>query len=84
MGAYDGTGVCKLIGIFMLSLLSKLINQNHKWLCRNDGLVILKNKKQKDSRKSFKSYLGIVLQCNSKIIFYLDITLNLNYGTCRP
>ena len=29
MGAYDDTEVCELIGIFMLSLLSKHINKNH-------------------------------------------------------
>ena len=29
MGAYNEAEVCELIGIFMLSLLSKHINKNH-------------------------------------------------------
>ena len=39
--AYDGAELCELIGIFMLSLLSKHINKNHIGLHRHDGLVIL-------------------------------------------
>ena len=41
MGAYDWTEVCELIGIFMLSLLSK--HKNHIGLYRDDGLAILKD-----------------------------------------
>ena len=41
MGAYDGAELCKLIGIFMLSLLSKHINKNRIGLHRHDGLAIL-------------------------------------------
>ena len=40
MGAYDGAELCKLIGIFMLSL-SKHINKNRIGLHRHDGLAIL-------------------------------------------
>ena len=43
MGAYNGAEVCELIGIFMLSLLSKHTNKNHIGLHRDDGLAILKN-----------------------------------------
>ena len=43
MGAYDVVKVCELVGIFMLSLLSKHINKNQIGLYRDDGLAILKN-----------------------------------------
>ena len=91
MGAYDGTEVCELIGIFMLSLLSKHINKNHIGLYRNDGLAILKNtsgpeaeKLKKKFQKLFKEKdRDIIAQCNLKITNYLDITLNLNNGSYR-
>ena len=28
--------------------------------------------------------LDIIINCNSKIVNYLDVTLNLNDGSCRP
>ena len=85
MGTYNGAEVCELIGIFMLSLLSKHINKNHIGLYRDDGLAILKNtsgpeaeKLKKKLQKLFKEKdLDIIIQCNLKITNYLDITLNL-------
>ena len=89
MGAYDRVEVCKLIGIFMLSLLSKHIDNNHIELYRDDGFAILKNtsgpapeKLNKKFQKLFKEKdLNIIVQCNLKIINNLDITLNLNDGS---
>ena len=93
MGAFDGTKVFELIGMFMLSLLSKHINKNHIGLYRDDGLVILKNTsgpeaeklKKKKIQKFFKEKdLDIFVQCNLKTTNYLDITLNLNDGSYHP
>ena len=92
MDAYDGAEVCELIGIFMLSLLSKHINKNHIGLYRDDGLAILKNtsgpeaeKLKKKIQKLFKEKdLDIFVQCNLKTTNYLDITLNLNDGSYHP
>ena len=28
--------------------------------------------------------LDIIINCNMKIVSYLDVTLNLNDGSCRP
>ena len=60
MDAYDGAEVCELIGIFMLSLLSKHINKNHIGLYRDDGLAILKNTSGPEAeklKKKFQNYL---------------------------
>ena len=93
MGAFDGTEVFELIGMFMLSLLSKHINKNHIGLYRDDGLVILKNTSgpeaeklnKKKIQKLFKEKdLDIFVQCNLKTTNYLDITLNLNDGSYHP
>ena len=74
MGAYDGAEVCELIGIFMLSLLSKHINKNHIGLYRDDGLSILKNTSSPAAEKLKKKFqifkdkdLDIIVQCNLKI-----------------
>ena len=40
MCAYNGVGVCELIAIFMLLLLSKQINKNQIGLYRDDDLAI--------------------------------------------
>ena len=43
MGSYDGTEVGKLVGVFLLSHLTKLINQNDVGLYRDHGLIVVKN-----------------------------------------
>ena len=92
MGAYNGAEVCELIGIFILSLLSKHINKIYIWLYRNDGLTILKNtsglaaeKLEKKFQKLFKQKdIDIIVQCNLKINNDIDMALNLNDGSYRP
>ena len=92
IGSYDGAQAYALIGIFMLSLLSKYINKNRFGLHKDDGLAILKNTSSLEAEKLNKKYqklfkeieLDIIIQCNLKITIYLDITLNLNDGSYRP
>ena len=58
----------------------------------DDGLAVLKNKSgpqseqvKKNIQKIFKEHgLDIILQCNMKIVSYLDVTFNLNDGTYKP
>ena len=62
--------------------------------CHNfeDGLTVLKNESGPQSehvkkiiRKIFKEHeLDIIIQCNMKIVNYLDVTFNLNDGTYKP
>ena len=92
IGSYDGALAYALIGIFMLSLLSKYINKNRFGLHKDDGLAILKNTSSLEAEKLNKKYqklfkeieLDIIIQYNLKITIYLDITLNLNDGSYRP
>ena len=91
LSAYNATEVWELIGIFMLSILSKHISKNHIELYRDNSLAISKNLSRSRSRKTqqkvskiFKEkYQDIIVQCNLKINNYLDITLNLNDGSWR-
>ena len=92
MGSYDGAEVCELIGIFMLSLIGNKYNPNNIGLYRDDGLAVFKNtsgpqseKIKKTFQKMFKNKgLDIIINCNMKIVNYLDVTLNLNDGSYRP
>ena len=43
MGAYDGAEICELVGIFMLSLLSKKFSSNNIGLYCDDGLSVFRN-----------------------------------------
>ena len=66
----------------MFNLLSKKYNKNDFGLDWDDGLAVLKNKSGPQSeqvkqniQKIFKDHgLDIILQCNMKVVNYLDVT----------
>ena len=92
MGAYDGAEACELVGTYMLNVLSKKYNKNDFGLYRDDGLAALKKKSgpqseqvKKNIQKIFKDHgLDIIIQCNMKVVNYLDGTFNLSDGTYKP
>ena len=75
----------------MLNVLSKKYNKNDFGLYWNDGLAVLKKKSgpqseqvKKNIQKIFKDHgLDIIIQCNMKVVNYLDGTFNLNDGTYK-
>ena len=88
MGLYGGPEICELVGIFMLSVLSKKYSSNDIGLYSVDALSAYRNISGKQAEKHkqiiqkiFKDKgLQIIIKCNLKIVDYLDVTLNLNYG----
>ena len=92
MGAFDGAEICELVGTFILNSISERFNKKDIGLYRDDGLSVFKNlsgpeneKVKKILQKIFKENgLNIIIQCNMKIVNYLDLTLNLNDGTYKP
>ena len=76
----------------MLSLLSKKYNKNDFGLYPDDGLTVFKDKTglqseqvKKNIQKVFKEHgLDIIIQCNMKIVCYLDVTFSLNDKTYKP
>ena len=89
MGAFDGAEVCEAVGNFLLYQLSKNYSKKDIGLYRDHGLAIFKNvsgsKAKKDIQKLFKdNRLNITIQCNLKIVNYLDATFNLSNATYRP
>ena len=55
-------------------------------------MAVLKNKSALQSEQVKKSIqkiskghgLDIIIECNMKIVSYLDVTVNLNDSTCKP
>ena len=92
MEAYDGAEVCELVGTYMLSILAEKYNKDDMGLYRDDGLAVFKNASgpqneriKKDFQKTFKDKgLDLVIECNKKIVNYLEITMNLNSGSHKP
>ena len=70
----------------MLSLIGNKYNPNNIGLYRDDGLAVFKNTSGLQSlQRMFKNKgLVIIINCNMKIVNYLDVTLNLNDGSYRP
>ena len=92
MGSYDRAEVCKLVGRYILNLLSRKYNKNDFGLYRDDGLAVLKNNsgpKSEQVKKNIQKILkgdglDIIIKCNMKIVNFLDATFNLNDETYKP
>ena len=72
MGTYDGAKVCKVVGTYMLNLLSKKYKKNDFGLSHNGGLAVVKNRSgvqseqiKENIQKIFKEHgLDNVIQCS--------------------
>ena len=92
MGSYDGTKICELVGIYILSYLTTLIGKKDVGLYRDNGLIILRqlNGQQTDRiRKriieTFKSFgFKIEIMTNLPEVDFLDTTFDLRTNTYRP
>ena len=43
MGSYDGAKICELLGIYILSRQSNIIDKRNCGLYRDDGLLVFRN-----------------------------------------
>ena len=92
MGSNDGAEVCELVGLYILSILSRKYKKSDIGLYRDDGLAIFKSMSgpkmeriKKDIIATFKKHnLKIVIESNMKIVNFLDVTLNLSDGSFSP
>ena len=89
MGGYHGAEVCDLVGLYLLSQLKEVIP--NVGLYRDDGLAVSpKTNRQVDimKKKICKVFedngLAVTIEANSKVVDFLDITLNLNTGLYKP
>ena len=77
---------------FLLNFLGRQYDIKNIGWYRDDTLAIFKNcygrqmeKIKKPLQKVFKKYgLDLIIEFNTKIVTYLDVTFNLHDGTYRP
>ena len=70
----------------------KKYDSENAGLCRDDGLTVLKNVSSPASEKikELLQYLlkqkglQIIIECNLKVVNYLDVTSNTNGGSYQP
>ena len=91
MGAYDGAEVCELVGLFLLSKLSKRFGKEYIGLYRDDGLSATSftgpqaDRARKDIIEIFrKSELRVTVEIQLVQTDFLDINLDLRSGRYWP
>ena len=73
MGCFGGAELCQLIDIYIESILAKITSKNDMGLCRDDGLILLKNKNGQHTDKIGNKIVKIFKYTN----FSIDIITNL-------
>ena len=84
--------MCELAGLFMLNELSKKFDKDNTGLYRDEGLTVFKNynghqndKVRKEMIDLFKQdHLNLEIECNLKIVDYLDIMFDSTTGLFKP
>ena len=92
LGSFDGTEICKIVGIYLLEKLSPLLGKENFRLCRDDGLATVNScsgpvldKMRKDIISVFKNEgLSITIETNLIKTDFLDFTFNLLTGKYFP
>ena len=91
MGSLDGAECCEIIGLYLLSLLSDVIDKESMGLFRDDGLAMIEGsgpeveRLRKKVMKIFKDQgLQVTIEANLKITEFLDVQFNLETGEYRP
>ena len=92
MASFDGAEVCELVGLYILSTLTKKLGITNIGLYRDDGLGVLRNRSKrqidivrKNIIKTFKDIgFDIEIETNLKQVNFLDITFNLDNGIYKP
>ena len=71
MGSYNGTEICKLVGIYILSCLATIVKENNCGVYRDDGLVILRNINGQQIDRTHKNIIKIFKDAR----FSIDINI---------
>ena len=92
MGSYDGAEVCELVGIYLLSQITDVVDNADVGLYRDDGLAVMRNigkpeveRRKKRIIKIFKDNgLSITIKAHLQVVQYLDVEFSLRDGLYRP
>ena len=71
MGSYNGTEICKLVGIYILSWLAAIVKESNCGVYRDDGLVILRNINGQQIDRTHKNIIKIFKDAR----FSIDINI---------
>ena len=77
MGSYDRTEIFELVGIYILSRLSTIIDKNNCGLYRDDGLLVLRNVDGQPIDRVRKN----TIQIFKDVGFLIDIETNLKISS---
>ena len=59
MGSFDGTKICELVGLYIHSNLGNILPKTNFVLCRDDGLILLRNLNGQQMDKKKKTIIKI-------------------------
>ena len=89
MGSYNGAEICKLVGLYILSILGKIYGIQNVCLNQDGGLACLhiisgsaSDKIRKDIIRTFRENFGVkaTITTNVKTGNFLDVTFDLCTG----
>ena len=90
-GSFDSCQVCELVGIYLLSEISKFVPKEHHGVYRDDGLLALPENAGEHERirkklvKLFKDNgFSIEAHINMKQVDFLDANLNMKTREYKP
>ena len=92
LSGFDGAEICELVGTYIQSKLTNIMNKEDVGLYRDDGLDIFRNisrpeieRKKKAIGKVFKKCgLSILVDRNLKTVDFLDMTFDLDKNIYKP
>ena len=91
MGGYHGAEICEIVGLYLLSQLSKLIPNQFIGLYRDDGLAVSNARprqiellKKKICKVFADNNLRVTIEANAKVVNFLDVTLDLSRNIYKP
>ena len=87
MGSFDGAETSELVGLYLLSKVSKIIDNAHLGLYLDDGLALITNcnGRKLDRIRTFKDEgLKITVELCDDNVDFLDISLNVSDKSHRP
>ena len=92
MGSFDGAETSELVGLYLLSKVSKIIDNAHRGLYRDDGLALITNcngrkldRIRNKLHRTFKDKgLKIAVELYDDNVDFLDISLNVSDKSHRP
>ena len=89
MGCFNGAEICELVGTYIQSKLTNIMDKEGVGLYLDDGLGVFKNISRPETERKKKAIvkaigLSIVVDTNQKTVDFLDVTFDLDKNICKP